>query len=92
VRIHLAAEHPLELELAHLRFDGRQLALDVAGDGLVVIGLGEREQLDGIVDGRGGAVQLLDLGGELGALAAQLLGALGLGPDGRVLELANDFL
>jgi len=92
VGIHLAAEHALQLELAQLRLDGRQLALDVAGDRFVVIGLGEREQLDGVVDGRGGAVQLLDLGGELGALAAEFLGALGLGPDGRVLELADDFL
>jgi hypothetical protein len=92
VRVHLAAEHPLQLELADLRLDGGQLALDVARDRLVVIGLGEREQLDGVVDGRGRAVQLLDLGGELGALAAEFLGALGLGPDRRVLELADDFL
>jgi hypothetical protein len=92
VRIHLAAEHALQFELAQLRLDGRQLAFDVAGDRLVVVGLGKREQLDGIVDGRGRAVQLLDLGGELGALAAEFLGALGLRPDGRVLELADDFL
>jgi hypothetical protein len=42
VRVHLAAKHPLQLELADLCLDGRQLALDVAGNRLVVIGLGER--------------------------------------------------
>ena len=92
VRVHLAAEHALELELADLGLDLRQVALDLAGGGLVVLGLGELQQLDGIGHRAGGRVHLLDLGGEARALLAELLGLLGLLPDGGVFEFAADFL
>ena len=92
VRVHLAAEHALELEFADLGLDLREVALDLAGGGLVVLGLGELQQLDGIGHRAGGRVHLLDLGGEARALLAELLGLLGLLPDGGVFEFAADFL
>jgi hypothetical protein len=92
VRVHLAAEHALEFELAHLALYGRQLALHFAGGRLVVLGFGELQQLDGIPYRAAGGVDLFDFAGELGPLAAELLGLVGLLPDGGVFEFAADFL
>jgi hypothetical protein len=50
----------------------------------------ELVQLAGLVQGLRNAVQRGDDGLELGALAAQILGALGIRPDAGVLELAVD--
>jgi hypothetical protein len=85
-------EHPLELETAHVGLETLRVPLDVAGCALVVLGFGELEELCRVGDALGGAVELADLRAQLRPLAAQLLGALGLGPDARVLELAADLL
>ena len=55
VRVHLAVEHALELEAAHLGLEALRVALDVARGGLVVLAFGELEQLGGIGDALGGA-------------------------------------
>jgi hypothetical protein len=91
VRVHLAAEHALQLELAHAAFERRRIALDVARRRLVVLALGELEQLGRIRDGFACAVELVELGAQLRAFAAQLLRLLRLLPDGGVFELAADF-
>jgi hypothetical protein len=41
VRVHLAAEHALELELAHVGFEHAGVALDLAHHALVGVGFGE---------------------------------------------------
>jgi hypothetical protein len=87
--VHLAVEHALQLEVAHAVLDGRGVFLDLRGNGGVVLGLGELEQLFGVGDGLGGAIQLIQLGGELGAFAAELPGLVGVVPDGRVFQLAG---
>jgi hypothetical protein len=81
-------EHALELELSHAAFEADGVFLDVCGGALVVLALGELEQLGGVGDGFGGAIQLFELRGELGALATQLAGLVGVLPDGRVFQLA----
>ena len=89
--VHLAGEHALELELV----DARRVLLDVGDHGigrvLVVLALGQVEQLaragqalDEVADAVDGLV-------EQRALAAEGLRALGFVPDVRVLELAADF-
>jgi hypothetical protein len=85
-------EHALELETAHAPFDALRVTLDVGRGGCVVLALGKLEQLAGIGNGLGGAVDLIQLGGELRALAPQLLRLLGLLPDGGVFQLPIDFL
>jgi hypothetical protein len=85
-------EHALELEIAHAPLDALRIAFDVPGRGFVVLALGEIEQLGGVGDGLGGAIELIELSGELGAFAPELLCLLGLLPDGRVFQLPIDFL
>jgi hypothetical protein len=85
-------EHALELEVAHAALDGLRVSLDVCGSGLVVLALGKAEQLRGVGDGFGGAIELIELGSELGALAAELLSLFRLLPDSGVFQLAIDFL
>jgi hypothetical protein len=87
VRVHLAAEHALELEAADLALEALGILLDVAGGGLVALALGELEQLRRVVDARRGAIDVRDLGGEARALLAELLRPVRLRPDGGVLEL-----
>jgi hypothetical protein len=90
VRVHLAREHAPELE----DLDRLGLALDQIDDvleGARVLFLGgQLVQLAGLVERLLDAVQRSDDSFELGALAAQGLRALGVRPDGRVLELAVD--
>ncbi len=85
-------KHPLELEATHVHFETPRIALDVACGGLIAFGLRQFEQLGGIGDCFGRPVELVYCGREPRALATQLLGPLGIGPDGRILELAPDFL
>jgi hypothetical protein len=75
----------------HLVFEGGSFALDVARSGFVVLILRELEQLVGVGDGFRGVVELGELGAQACALAAQLLGLVGLVPDAGVFELAADF-
>jgi hypothetical protein len=92
VRVHLAVEHALQLEAAHAPFEPDGLTLDVLRGARVVLALGELEQLGRIGDGFGRAVELFELGGELRALAPELLRLVGRLPDGRIFELAVDLL
>jgi hypothetical protein len=77
--------------VAHLAFQGGRFALDVEGGGFVVFIFRELEQLVGVGDGFRGVVELGELGAQACALAAQLLGPVGLVPDAGVFELATDF-
>ena len=52
--------------------------------------LGQLEQLGGLGEPGLELVERADDGLELGPLAAELLGAVGLAPDGGILELAQD--
>ena len=90
VRVHLAVEHALQLELADAAFEAHRVALDVARRGLIVLAFRELEQLRGIGNGLAGAVELVDLGAQLRAFAAELLRLVRLLPDGGVFQLAID--
>ena len=92
VRIHLAAEHALELEPAHTGLELTGIAFDLARRGLIVLELGQFEQLRRIADRMSGAIEFRKLGDQPRALAPELLGTLGCAPDCRVLQLAADFL
>jgi len=84
-------EHALQLELAHPLFQSVRVLLDFGGGALVVLALGELEQLGGVGDRVGGAVDFVQLRGKLGAFAAQLAGLVGVLPDGGVFQLAGYF-
>jgi hypothetical protein len=90
VRVHLAVEHALELEAADALLEARGIPLDVLRSRLVVLAFGELEQLYRIRDPLAGAVELTQLGGQLGAFAPQLLRLVRLLPDGGIFELATD--
>jgi hypothetical protein len=90
VRIHLAAEHALELELAHAGFELPGVAFDVARRGLIVLDLGQLEQLRCIADRRAGAIEFAKFADQARTLAPEFLGTLGGAPDGGVLQLAAD--
>jgi hypothetical protein len=90
VRVHLAVEHPLQLEPADTAFEIHGVALDVLRSARIVLALGEFQQLRSVGDGFGGAVELRKLGGQLGAFAPQLLRLVGRLPDGRIFQLAVD--
>ena len=83
----------LKLEPAHLALERAGIALDVARGGLIVLALGQLEQLARIVDGLGDAIELLDLCAvKARALAPELLRALGLDHSVGILQLAADLL
>jgi hypothetical protein len=90
VGIHLAAEHALQLELAHVAFEVARLALDVAGRALIVLAFCELEQLGGVGYALCRAIDLLELGRQACAFLAEQLCAIRRGPDGGILELAAD--
>jgi hypothetical protein len=90
--IHLAVEHALQLETAHASFEADGFALDVRRGALVVLALGQLEELRRIGDRFRGPVELGQLGSELRALAPELLRLVGRLPDRRVFELAIDLL
>jgi hypothetical protein len=85
-------EHALELEATHAPFQAGRLSLDVLGGAFVVLALGEIEQLGRIGDGFGRAIELGELGSQLGPLAPELLRLVGLLPERGVFQLAADFL
>jgi hypothetical protein len=91
VGIHIAAEHALELEPAHARFELAGVALDVTRGRLVVLTFGQFQQFCRIADCRIGAVQVFDLPSEARALAAELLGPIGRSPDARIFEFSGYF-
>jgi hypothetical protein len=90
VRVHLAREHALELELLDLAVDALEVGLDGPGRAFVGFGLGEVEQLARLGQVRGEPVERGDDAVEPGALAAEFLGPLRVLPDGGVLEFAQD--
>jgi hypothetical protein len=90
VRVHLATEHSLELEFSDVHFEAFGVLLQVARCAFVVFAFRELEQLARIIDGLGRAVDLLEIRRQARTFFAQLLGTLGLRPDGRLLELAID--
>jgi hypothetical protein len=84
-------EHALQFQLAHAGFEAVGVFLDFGGSGFVVLAFSEIEQLGGVGDALGGAVDFLELGGELGAFAAQLPCLVGVLPDGGLFQLAAYF-
>jgi len=91
VRVHLAAEHAPELELAHAGFELRNLLLDVADRGGIVLGFGQLQQFGGIRQRRTGGVELFEIGAQPRAFAPQLLRPLGVVPDILLLQFTDDF-
>jgi hypothetical protein len=85
-------EHALQFQLAHAGLEPIGVLLDFSGGGFVVLAFGELEQLGGVGDALGRAVDLIELGGKLGALAAELSCLVRVLPDGRVFQLAGYFL
>jgi hypothetical protein len=92
VGVHLATEHPPQLEPAHLFLDLRHLALEVEGGRFVILGLGQLQQLDGGLQGPLRCIDLLDVGGQPRPFLAEVLRALGLRPYRRILQLSRDLL
>ena len=84
-------EHALQFELAHAGFEPIGILLDFGGGGFVVLAFCELEQLGSVGDSLGGAVDFLELGGELGAFAAQLSCFIRVLPDSGVFQLAGYF-
>jgi hypothetical protein len=92
VRVHPAGEHALEFQ----RLDPAGETLDVVGHrahgALVALLRRELQQLVRTAQALAELADAVDDAVELGAFLAQLLGALGLIPEPRILELARDFL
>jgi len=78
MRIHLATEHALEFEFAHLRFELRRFAFDIGGGIRVVFRLGQVQQFSGVGQRAPGAVQLTQFLRESRAFAAEFLRPVGL--------------
>jgi hypothetical protein len=76
VRVHLAREHALELELLDLAVDALEVGLDGPGRAFVGFGLGEVEQLARLGQVRGEPVERADDALEPGALPAEILGTV----------------
>jgi hypothetical protein len=91
VGIHFTAKHALEFQPAHAGFERAGLALDIERRGFIVLALGQVEQLGRIADRGIGAIEVREFRGQARALAAELLGAIGCAPDGRILEFAGYF-
>jgi len=91
-RVHLAGEHPLELQLVHLLPEAAHVGLDLGEGALVAFLGGKLEELAALGESPGQLVEDVDDVLQLGPLPAELLGPLGLLPDVRVLELAPDLL
>jgi hypothetical protein len=89
VRIHVATEHALEFQLANPGLDLAGIARDLARRFLIVLGLGQFQQFTGVARRIQRAVKISDFAAQPGALLAQLLGAIGLVPDGGVFQLAR---
>jgi hypothetical protein len=88
VGIHLAREHPRELDLGDPLLDRDRVALDLGDAGLVALRLDEVEQLCRVVDDPGDAVQFGDYALEPRTFAPELLRLLRVVPYPGILELA----
>jgi hypothetical protein len=85
-------EHALQFEAPDVGFQSLRVLVDVLGGGLIALAFGKLQELAGIGNALGGAIDLASVGRQPGTLTPQLLRLFGLGPNGRVLELARDFL
>jgi len=85
-------EHALQFEASDVGFQSLGIPVDVLGGALVALTFGQLQKLAGIRNALGGALDLAGVGGQPGTLTPQLLCLFGLGPDGRVFELARNFL
>ena len=92
MRVHLTAEHALELELAHILIDAQHIILDLSQCSRIVVMLGELEQLGAIADRITGAIHDFEIGAQPAAFAAKFLSPVGRAPDGGVFQLTRDFL
>jgi hypothetical protein len=93
VRVHLAREHALELEVLDLALELQRVGgdrVDDLGEARFALELGEVQEFERAGDAVAGAVEPADQRVELGALLAERLRLLGLLPDLRVFELARD--
>jgi hypothetical protein len=78
--------------VAHLRLQALGFLVDIPGRALIALGLGEVQQLRGVRDALGGALDLGDVGAQARAFPSELLRAPGIGPDRRLFELPPYFL
>ena len=85
VRVHLAGEHALEFELLDVALERADVALDRLRGGLVVLFDGQVQQLAGVLQAVGHAIERADDLLQAGALAPQLLGLVRRVPDRRDL-------
>jgi hypothetical protein len=83
-------KHALQFEAPNLGFESLRVVINVARGGFIALAFSKLEKLRGVGYPFGGAVDLASVGGQLRALAPQLLRAFGLRPNGRILELAAD--
>jgi hypothetical protein len=92
VRVHLAREHALELELLDVPGQRVDVARDGGRSALVAFGLGQFEQFAGTGEVVAERTDAVDDAVERRALLAELLRALRVVPDVRVFQLAAYFL
>jgi hypothetical protein len=92
VRIHLAGEHALELELFHFRGKAHGIGFDFNGGAFVVFGSRQFQEFAGIGKSPRQPIQARNHQFEPGALLAEFLRAVGAVPDSRLFELARYFL
>jgi hypothetical protein len=83
-------EHALELEIAHAALEPHGIALDILSSGFVLFAFSQLEELGSIRDRLRCAIELSELGAQLGALAPELLRLVGLLPDRGVFQLTVD--
>jgi len=76
----------------HFGLEALRVALDVARGALIAFGFGQFQQLGGLDDALGGALDLADLARQAGAFTPELLRPRGVRPDGGILQLARNFL
>jgi hypothetical protein len=62
MRVHLTAEHTLELEVAHLALQALRLLADVPGGTLIALALGQVQELGGVCETLGRTLDLDDVG------------------------------
>jgi hypothetical protein len=91
VGVEFAVEHAAELEPCHALLRRAEIGLE-GGDGSGVVLLGrDIEQLVGLADRRGAAIDFTDRFGEPSALAVEFFRAVRLVPDFRLREFALEF-
>ena len=86
VGVGLAREQALELALAGFRAQPRQRRLGLGKDRLIVLGLGELDQAQRVIELALDLAIALDAALEPRALAQQRLRRRGLVPEGRTLD------